>query len=107
LAVVTARRHRWLRAVGRTLAAAGGVALTRWASGPWITGLVVASAAMWWGLRTWARIEARTRRARVRLPVTAIDDRQVLAASHVAFARGLAAVADAYLTTCEREEAQP
>jgi hypothetical protein len=73
--------------------------------GPWPTAITAAAAATWWGLRAWARIETRTRRAPgPRAAAVAVPARPARAAvEHVAFARALAAVATAYLAECERE----
>jgi hypothetical protein len=72
------------------------VAAGRNVLGVWPTSVAVAAVAMWWGLRTWDRIETRARS-------TDLTHRPREAAGHVAFARALATVADTYLRACEAE----
>jgi hypothetical protein len=98
-------RHPAHRAAA-VLAAALVVAATRLICGPWPTAIAVAAAGMWWGLRAWSRIETRTRPAKARAPELVQAARPV-AGGHVAFARGLAVVAAAYLAECERDVDRP
>jgi hypothetical protein len=78
------------------------VIVARHLAGPWPTAIVLAAAGLAWGLRTWARLESRTRPA----PLPGVMATRRQAGGHVAFARALAVVAAAYLDECERE-AQP
>jgi hypothetical protein len=73
------------------------VAACRDVLGVWPTSVALAAVGMWWGLRTWHRIETRARSTHPALPAHE-------PVGHVAFARALAAVADAYLSVCEAED---
>jgi len=104
--VVTTALSRWF---GRVLPVVLPVAAGRLVFGAWPTAVVVAAVVMWWGLRAWAGVEARARRRGAAVAIRATDPLRSsrVAAVHVAFARALTAVADAYLTECEREANQP
>jgi hypothetical protein len=74
--------------------------------GRWPTAIALAAAGMWWGLRTWCRIDTRTRPVKAR-PPELVQAARPVAGGHVAFARDLAVVAAAYLAACERETDRP
>jgi hypothetical protein len=76
------------------------VAASRVVLGVWPTSIVLAAMGLCCGLRTWHRIETRSRRS------GPMPERPMVAPppGHVAFARALARVADAYLTACEAED---
>ena len=81
----------------RTAEAAVLVTAGRDVLGVWPTSVALAAVGMWWGLRTWHRIETRARPTHPALPAHE-------PVGHVAFARALAAVAAAYLSACEAED---
>ena len=95
--MVNATGARWLRRLGVGLAVGLVVVLARLTLGVWPTSLATSAVGLWWGLRSWARLEARSRCRRT----TAAE--LVPAETHLAFARALADVAASYLAACERE----
>jgi hypothetical protein len=77
------------------------VAASRNVLGVWPTSAALAFIGLWWGLQGWQRIETSAFPGRS-APVPA-GRSPVGPAGHAAFARALAAVADAYLSECEAE----
>jgi hypothetical protein len=77
--------------------------------GVWPTSVLLAAGCLWWLLWAWHRIENRTRRVRSRalVPYIAVHAARPAESGHVMFARALAAVALAYLDSCEQEADQP
>jgi hypothetical protein len=106
MAMVT-RRHlgRCLRTILRWVAAAAGLAFavagTRLVLGMWATAVVLALLVVVGLIVGWAAVEARAfDRGR---PDVAGRGAGLSRADHLAFARALAVVAEAYLAQCERE----
>jgi hypothetical protein len=82
------------------------VVVARVVCGRWPTAIALAAAGMWWGLRTWCRIETRIGPVEAR-PPELVQAARPVPGGHVAFARDLAVVAAAYLAACEREADRP
>jgi hypothetical protein len=95
------RLARLLRGAAQAVAVAGAVVAIRLVLGVWPAAVVLAALGLGHLLVLWAKVEAtafdRDRRAVV------AHSGAARAADHVAFARALAAVAQAYLAECERE----
>jgi hypothetical protein len=95
-------RHR-----GRRIVVLSGlvVVAARLLLGPWPSAVVLAAAGVGTVVWVWWRIEAKGRAA---APPSWPSNRPAGAAeAHAVFARGLAAVAVAYLAECEREAGRP
>lgn len=98
--VVPGAIAHWRRHLLRAAALAGLVVGTRLLLGVWPSAVVLASLGLGRLLVLWATVEARLFDGDrpVRVPRAGEP-----AAGHVAFARALAVVAQAYLAECERE----
>jgi hypothetical protein len=94
--------HHLTRHATRLAVVALVVVVARVLCGPWPTAIVLAAIGLVWGLRTWCRLERRTRPAPRTVEVVTAR-RDTVLGGHVAFARALAVVTAAYLAECERE----